>query len=864
MTETTTSTTTNVPIRRLCRVSLSDLDLENRKFTNKEDIKPWLSDCLIHKKGIEIVIERSDTGKIIFRCKNKEKKAAIVSESSSSKSTTNGNNKQPIRRQTTCPFKIRANYGIRDKVWTLSIINDNHDHQVNCDSQSLSSLGDESRLRNVSVMSSNGQQQKEQRRIESSAALKKSKTKTNKGSNIEPNLDQSSASDQNSSKGSDLFNRLVESSTSISDTTTPTVITPTREEQDFFEDKMPVYPLPPPTKTSTPMNNNFSTPIQPLPQPQQKRKRTKKTATTAGEPGGGAGKIKKPKLIPNPTTTKRKPAVSKKDKPKPKTKTESTVSKKSQSKQQQHQIQLPPPDQGSMIYNNNMNNLSGGGLLTSGSDLLLQLRNEVNEKINAIVLSNSQSPERGFLMDSFVLQLILDHMDFLSPRFIYRLRQRLQEFDDKGKLGVSQEQNIEEGDEVEEEEDEVVGNQRIASQQEDASRRRVSDGLAISQLRQQQQHHHDQHELHHHHHQHQHQHQQQQQQQEQQDQVVQEQKKSILNSWLNGPSTANTLSGNQSANLIPLSPLLNDSDNEYTTGGPLPPTNNGINSSTIDNLTHLPGINLSSNAQSFGSYIVPSNQISIQNQNQQLPPFNSIQNKLSLSPTTGSGNPQSNNNNSTSQSQAAAVNAAAAVAAASNMLGSSSHISLSSSTSLMPPLSNSNTTLNPSHLLKNSSNNNNNNNNNKANLILGNLGDKYSGTNNLLNELKLSSQFSTGSNQQQQQQQQPTPPSQLQLNNISFMPGFSLGGQGGLLGSSGSNSTGGIGGSSSGGLGGGLFRDSNLGGSGGSHLLGGIGGGGSGSGGGGGGGGSGVSGGSNNLPTSSILNNMSSFNDSGW
>ena len=56
------------------RVSLDDLNLEKQKFDSKDDIKPWLQDNLQSTKGINVVIERSDTSKIIFKCKNKEKK----------------------------------------------------------------------------------------------------------------------------------------------------------------------------------------------------------------------------------------------------------------------------------------------------------------------------------------------------------------------------------------------------------------------------------------------------------------------------------------------------------------------------------------------------------------------------------------------------------------------------------------------------------------------------------------------------------------------------------------------------------------------------------------------------------------------
>ena len=38
--------------------------------------------------------------------------------------------KTMIRKHTSCPFKIRANYSVRNKVWTLLIVSDEHDHVV--------------------------------------------------------------------------------------------------------------------------------------------------------------------------------------------------------------------------------------------------------------------------------------------------------------------------------------------------------------------------------------------------------------------------------------------------------------------------------------------------------------------------------------------------------------------------------------------------------------------------------------------------------------------------------------------------------------------------------------------------------------
>lgn len=95
--------------------SLKDLGLENKHFTKKGDIKPWLLKHLCETRGFDIVIERSDDGKIIFKCKNGKEKCK-----------SQGN----IRRKIICPFKIRANFSIKNQMWSLVILNQQHSHEI--------------------------------------------------------------------------------------------------------------------------------------------------------------------------------------------------------------------------------------------------------------------------------------------------------------------------------------------------------------------------------------------------------------------------------------------------------------------------------------------------------------------------------------------------------------------------------------------------------------------------------------------------------------------------------------------------------------------------------------------------------------
>lgn len=71
-------------------------------FTQKDKIKPWLAGQLDPLR-ISVAIERSDNIKIVFRCKS---------------------------GPALCPFRIRANYSIRSKLWTILVVSDLHNHKV--------------------------------------------------------------------------------------------------------------------------------------------------------------------------------------------------------------------------------------------------------------------------------------------------------------------------------------------------------------------------------------------------------------------------------------------------------------------------------------------------------------------------------------------------------------------------------------------------------------------------------------------------------------------------------------------------------------------------------------------------------------
>lgn len=108
------------------------LKLENQFFTEKADIKPWLQDRL-DSLGINIVIERSDDTKIVFKCKYSCSSPASEDENNSKitkPKLKSKSRKSKKKKKKFCPFRIRANYSIRLKHWSLVIVNDTHNHPL--------------------------------------------------------------------------------------------------------------------------------------------------------------------------------------------------------------------------------------------------------------------------------------------------------------------------------------------------------------------------------------------------------------------------------------------------------------------------------------------------------------------------------------------------------------------------------------------------------------------------------------------------------------------------------------------------------------------------------------------------------------
>ncbi|CCF60389.1 hypothetical protein KAFR_0K00340 [Kazachstania africana CBS 2517] len=79
-------------------------------FRERSEIKPWLQK-IFFPQGIDLVIERSDSSKVIFKCK------ANPNRTCKSESTSR------------CPFRIRATFSIKLQKWNIVVVNNIHSHK---------------------------------------------------------------------------------------------------------------------------------------------------------------------------------------------------------------------------------------------------------------------------------------------------------------------------------------------------------------------------------------------------------------------------------------------------------------------------------------------------------------------------------------------------------------------------------------------------------------------------------------------------------------------------------------------------------------------------------------------------------------
>ncbi|GCE99799.1 hypothetical protein ZYGM_001633 [Zygosaccharomyces mellis] len=123
-------------------------------FKDKAEIKPWLQK-IFYPQGIEIVIERSDNIKVIFKCKaskrgknTKPRRSEVTTTNSMSANFSNaaspstglgsivGKKKRSVSRFNTCPFRIRATFSLKRKKWNIVVVNNSHSHELRFDPDS--------------------------------------------------------------------------------------------------------------------------------------------------------------------------------------------------------------------------------------------------------------------------------------------------------------------------------------------------------------------------------------------------------------------------------------------------------------------------------------------------------------------------------------------------------------------------------------------------------------------------------------------------------------------------------------------------------------------------------------------------------
>lgn len=106
-------------------------------FKDRSEIKPWLQK-IFYPQGIEIVIERSDSIKVVFKCKaakrGKNTRVSEPVEQFSVKSEvveeTKKKKKRSVSRFNICPFRIRATYSLKRKKWSIVVLNNCHSHPL--------------------------------------------------------------------------------------------------------------------------------------------------------------------------------------------------------------------------------------------------------------------------------------------------------------------------------------------------------------------------------------------------------------------------------------------------------------------------------------------------------------------------------------------------------------------------------------------------------------------------------------------------------------------------------------------------------------------------------------------------------------
>lgn len=100
-------------------------------FKERADIKPWLQK-IFFPQGIDLVIERSDSGKVIFKCKSNirheyKKRNSKKNDNDKGDDNDSGNHNEP---KFCCPFRIRATFSLKLQKWNIVVVNNVHSHEL--------------------------------------------------------------------------------------------------------------------------------------------------------------------------------------------------------------------------------------------------------------------------------------------------------------------------------------------------------------------------------------------------------------------------------------------------------------------------------------------------------------------------------------------------------------------------------------------------------------------------------------------------------------------------------------------------------------------------------------------------------------
>lgn len=632
--------------------SLKGLGLESKRFAEKEQIKPWLLEILLQNKNINIVIERSDKNKIIFKCK---------SPNGNRRESEDGRRvKMGSRRLNTCPFKLRANYSIRNKEWTILVVNDQHDH-------SLDSSYEETNLDSKS----------------SKVALsRKKKLISLKNSSMSSNQEDERSSRQTFTPNIQLddsaFSNAIDNSMSNN---TPSY--KNSSSADVFSTFIPPSNM----SASEIMKNDTD----------ELSKATGLSNTTVTDQQSKEQNREHGKRLNGNNFE------SFHSKPK--------ISKAKQNYRSRSSTVLSLPERVALQLENEVNQLIGSRVFNNTKLTTIDKTKIITQLVDHLLNHNkdqgdytlqnesqmgkpyTEDPQEGsYLGEQNVSNDLIDVNNLGSEDIATSMDTR----------DISEHQNIplHSNPPITNPQSEIRKQNhthQAIGQQVQHSKENHSEGNQDQGKNKQQpfdRNEHDQNQAHDH----------------QQDQQNQQSQKSALTNWLTNTSysTQNNLAANANANLIPLSPLLNDKDTDYNPASSNPVTSQHAENS-MDTFGPLPGLSMNTGTSSFGNnnsnstfntttstglignasnnsynsmnFMIPSQNIQmlqINHQTQQLPSFNSIQNQLPLSPNSLS-------NNSTPS-------------LFSTSMGSSA---------LIPPSNtNFNTTLNPSHLLKSSNSKN--------------------------------------------------------------------------------------------------------------------------------------------------------------